>query len=72
MPRHGQIRGHLITMSMDKREKYYRFDFVYERERHQGSTDMQNLRDAERVDNALKTDLARRKFSLLSRTLRFS
>jgi integrase len=59
-------------MSLIKRGKYYHYDFLYEGERHQGSTGMQKLRDAERVENALKTDLARRRFGLPSETVRFS
>jgi integrase len=59
-------------MSLIKRGRFYHYDFVFEGERHQGSTDMQKLRDAECVENALKADLARRKFGLPARRVRFS
>ncbi|MBI4167173.1 MAG: site-specific integrase [Acidobacteria bacterium] len=59
-------------MSLTKRGKIYHYDFFFEGERHQKSTGMQNLRDAERVESAVKADLARRKFNLPSKSVRFS
>lgn len=59
-------------MSLTKRGRRYHYDFFFEGVRHQKSTRMQNLREAEQVENAFRTDLARRKFGLPSKSVRFS
>jgi hypothetical protein len=59
-------------MSLIKRGQIFHYDFVFEGERHQGSTGMRNRRDAERAESALKADLARRKFCLPAKSVRFS
>jgi integrase len=58
-------------MTLWKRGEYYYYDFVFEGQRHEGSTHMQNLRDAERAESTLKADLARRKFGLPAKSVRF-
>ena len=59
-------------MSLTKRGNYYYYDFVFEGERHQASTRMRKLRDAQQAEIRKKDDLARRVVGLPSKSIRFN
>jgi hypothetical protein len=58
-------------MALFKRGKYWSYDFWFEGIRYQKSTKLTDKREAQRVESAVRTDLARRKFTLPSKSLRF-
>jgi integrase len=58
-------------MAVFKRGKYWQYDFRFEGIRFQKSTKQRDKREAEKIENAVKTDLARRKFNLPSKSVRF-
>jgi integrase len=58
-------------MALYKRGRYWHYDFWFEGIRYQKSTKQGDKREAEKIENAVKTDLARRKFTLPSKSLRF-
>jgi hypothetical protein len=58
-------------MALFRRGKYWHYDFWFEGIRYQKSTKQHDNREAAKIENAVKTDLARRKFSLPSKSLRF-
>jgi len=59
-------------MALFKRGKYWSYDFWFEGIRYQKSTKLSDKREAQKVECAVRTDLARRKFTLPSKSLRFS
>jgi integrase len=58
-------------MALFKRGNFWYYDFWFEGIRYQKSTKLSDKREAEKAENAVKTDLARRKFTLPSKSLRF-
>ncbi len=61
----------MAEMSLYKRGSYWHYDFYFDGVRHQGSTRQKRLREAERIVDAMKADLARSKFALPHRSLPF-
>jgi hypothetical protein len=59
-------------MALFKRGKYWHYDFWFDGIRYQKSTKQRDKREAEKIENAVKTDLARYKFTLPSKSLQFS
>ena len=58
-------------MALSKRGKSWSYDFWFEGVRFQKSTKLTDKREAQKVEGAVRTDLARRKFTLASKSLRF-
>ena len=58
-------------MALFRRGKCWYIDFWFEGIRYQRSTKQRDKREAEKVENAVRADLARRKFTLPSKSLRF-
>jgi len=58
-------------MALFRRGRYWHYDFWFEGMRYQKSTKQRDKREAEKTENAVKTDLARRKFTLPSKSVRF-
>ena len=59
-------------MALYKRGKCWYYDFVFEGIRYQKSTKFRDKREAQKAEDAVKTDLARRIFRLPSKSVRFS
>lgn len=58
-------------MALFKRGKCWYYDFWFEGVRYQKSTKQRDKREAGKVEDSVRSDLARRKFNLPSKSLRF-